>query len=177
MENYYLGVFPPPKTKPCYRSFYIIKYSSAKQKLITTIWKEANYQILHMLDHNYECTREREAIMNKSLFGSKLTWSNGGWGFPLQRLDRVQAAFTSIESLAPSFNCNSKEGRGPCPRTISRHLGESPDIFPNAQTTWYSKNTAYLQLKSGRRTKNSTKHIKPTSIFSLNLYPLFNNKI
>lgn len=73
MENYYLGIFPPPKTKPCYRSFYIIKYSSAKQKLITTIWSEANYQILNMLDHNIESTRERGAIMNKSLFGSKLT--------------------------------------------------------------------------------------------------------
>lgn len=67
------------------------------------------------------------------------TWSKGGCGFPRQKFDNVHVAFLSIESLACSFNCASKGSKAPCPRTRSRHLGESPATFPNAHTACTSK--------------------------------------
>mgnify|MGYP003366354619 CR=1 FL=1 len=64
------------------------------------------------------------------------TWSNGGCGLPLQKLDSVHVAFLSIESFACSFNWASNGIKAPLLRTRSRHLGESPATFPNAHTAY-----------------------------------------
>lgn len=66
----------------------------------------------------------------------KQTCSNEGCGLPLQKFDNVQVAFLNIESFACSLNCASNGTKAPWPRTKSRHLGESPAIFPNAQTAY-----------------------------------------
>ena len=67
------------------------------------------------------------------------TCSNGGGGLPLQKFDNVHVAFLNIESFACSLNCASNGIKAPWLRTRSRHLGESPATFPNAQTAYNSK--------------------------------------
>lgn len=62
------------------------------------------------------------------------TCSKGGWGFPRQKLESVQVAFRSMESFEFSFSCDSRGPRALWPRTKSRHLGESPAMFPKAHT-------------------------------------------
>lgn len=53
---------------------------------------------------------------------------------PRQKLERVQVAFLSMEILLFSFRMASRGWRAPCWRTKSRQVGESPAIFPSAQT-------------------------------------------
>ena len=65
-----------------------------------------------------------------------ITCSNRGCGLPLQKFDNVHVAFLSIDSLACSFNCDSKGIKAPWLSTRSRHLGESPATLPNAQTAY-----------------------------------------
>lgn len=64
------------------------------------------------------------------------TCSNEGCGLPLQKLESVQVAFRNIDSLACSFNWDSKGTKAPWLRTRSRHLGESPATFPKAHTAY-----------------------------------------
>lgn len=63
-----------------------------------------------------------------------LTSSNSGWGLPRQKLDNVQVAFLSIESLELSLSWARRGCSALCSRTMSRHTGESPAMFPSAQT-------------------------------------------
>lgn len=67
------------------------------------------------------------------------TWSNEGGGLPRQKFDNVHVAFLNIESFARSLNCANKGIKTPWLRTRSRHLGESPATFPNAQTAYIPK--------------------------------------
>lgn len=50
-----------------------------------------------------------------------------------------------MDSLACSFNCASKGSKAPWPRTRSRHLGESPATFPNAQTAYSNKTLSNMR--------------------------------
>ena len=69
----------------------------------------------------------------------KETCSNEGWGFPLQKFDKVHVAFLSIESCACLLNWDSRGNMAPKLKTKSRHFGESPATFPNAQTACFSE--------------------------------------
>lgn len=53
---------------------------------------------------------------------------------PRHRLDSVHVAFRSIETEAWGSSNSSRGSMVLEPRTRSRHLGESPAMFPNAQT-------------------------------------------
>ena len=69
---------------------------------------------------------------------NELTISVEGSGFlPLQRLERVQAAFLRTVSLMPGKAMSfSRSGIISEPRTTSRHSGLSPAMFPSAHTAW-----------------------------------------
>mmetsp|Transcript_97848 Transcript_97848/g.232984 ORF Transcript_97848/g.232984 Transcript_97848/m.232984 type:complete len:200 (-) Transcript_97848:192-791(-) len=62
------------------------------------------------------------------------THSKGGGGLPRQRLDKVQVAFRIIEVFSESRKTVITGCRPPLCRTRSRKLGESPAMFPSAQT-------------------------------------------
>lgn len=63
-----------------------------------------------------------------------LVCSKEGWGFPLQKFDKVQVAFLSMESFVWSWNWERRGNMAPRLKTRSRHFGESPATFPSAQT-------------------------------------------
>ncbi len=64
-----------------------------------------------------------------------LTCSKGGGGcFPRQKLDSVQVALRSMESLVLSLSCSRRGARAPLSSTRSLHWAESPAMFPRAQT-------------------------------------------
>jgi hypothetical protein len=75
---------------------------------------------------------------------------HSGWGFfPRQKLLSVQVAFLNIDSLWFSFKSANRGWRAPACRTISRHLGESPAMFPRAHTLSSAKSLnwrKYLRL-------------------------------
>ena len=62
------------------------------------------------------------------------TSSKSGCGLPLQKFDRVQVAFRSMDSLELSFSCIKSGIKALCPRTRFLQAGESPAIFPKAHT-------------------------------------------
>lgn len=108
-------------------------------------WNESGVQGLEVLD--WPVLERSEKLQNlpwsikkkkKTCRGQdwneRQTWSKGGCGFPLQKFERVQVAFLSIESLACSFNWESSGNKAPWLSTRSLHRGESPATFPNAQT-------------------------------------------
>jgi hypothetical protein len=79
----------------------------------------------------------------------RLTWSHLGCGaFPRQKLLRVQVAFRSIESLWFSLRSMRRGPSAPWSRTWSRHFGESPAMFPSAQTLLISHSAASLTFDS-----------------------------
>ena len=59
---------------------------------------------------------------------------NAGCGLPLQKFDSVHVAFRSMEILEFSLSWPSRGSRAWFCSTRSRHCGESPAMFPRAQT-------------------------------------------
>mmetsp|Transcript_57276 Transcript_57276/g.161773 ORF Transcript_57276/g.161773 Transcript_57276/m.161773 type:complete len:275 (+) Transcript_57276:978-1802(+) len=62
------------------------------------------------------------------------THSKGGGGFPRQRFERVHVAFRSIDVFSDSRNTAMIGYSPPLCSTRSRKFGESPAMFPRAQT-------------------------------------------
>lgn len=62
------------------------------------------------------------------------TTANAGGGFPRQKLESVQVALRSIDTLLFSLSCSSSGGSAPAFSTRSRQVGESPAMLPSAHT-------------------------------------------
>lgn len=93
------------------------------------VFQYVRSEIVHCKTKVWNCTLQNRAQ----------TWSMGGSGFPLQRMDKVHVAILSMESLECSFNWASSGMNAPLQRTRSRYLGESAAILPNAHTACISK--------------------------------------
>jgi len=119
----------------CWQSRFCLYNIEAKQKVSTAkkqtkihkVQTRVNRHKLQQLSHHVECT-----------------CSNGGWGLPRQKLERVQVAFLSIDSLAVSVSCASRGMRAPWLSTRSLHFGESPATFPRAQTACRDKANDFM---------------------------------
>mmetsp|Transcript_11512 Transcript_11512/g.36585 ORF Transcript_11512/g.36585 Transcript_11512/m.36585 type:complete len:278 (+) Transcript_11512:1553-2386(+) len=78
------------------------------------------------------------------------TVRNSGWGLPRQKLERVQVALRSMESLEFSWSCWRSGPMAPSRRTRSRQLGESPAMFPSAQTAC-SRTSSFGEVRSRQK--------------------------
>lgn len=117
-------------------------------------WNKPNAQELEALASpvhwNSSINIPKETLVHVWLHLTKnddTTCSNGGCGLPLQKFDRVQVAFLSIESFACSFNWDNSGTRAPWLRTRSRHLGESPATFPKAHTAYNFKVSVFRMVQ------------------------------
>lgn len=82
----------------------------------------------------------------------KPTFCQSGWGaFPRQKLLNVQVAFLNIDNLWFSLSNTRRGWRAPDARTWSRHLGESPAMFPRAHTLHYCQLTLFIFKEYDRR--------------------------
>ena len=83
------------------------------------------------------CARQEDHVRLTSCSPHKPlcpTCSKGGCGLPRQKLDSVQVAFRSMDSLLPSLSWSSRGCSAPAPSTWSLHFGESPAMLPSAHT-------------------------------------------
>ena len=77
----------------------------------------------------------RAACLGKPSSHEVLTCSKGGGGcFPRQKLDSVQVALRSMDSLVLSLSCSRRGARAPLSSTRSLHWAESPAMLPRAHT-------------------------------------------
>jgi len=116
---------PPTKMKSCNRS------PVSSTAWIFSLGPSERYESAQQPSASTSSSVEEESSC-ASTGSAGDTMLHAGWGLPRHRLESVQVALRSIDSLESVPKSWRSGERAPCVSTRSRHSGESPAMLPSA---------------------------------------------